>query len=106
MRRIRTTTMPLAPLLSAATLTEQFCSQPSPGDGTPAQLAELTPRELEVLTLVGRGLSNTGIAGRLVVAETTVKTHVARILSKLDLRDRAQAVVAAYETGLIRAGTE
>jgi DNA-binding NarL/FixJ family response regulator len=64
-------------------------------------LTALTPRELEVLTLLGHGLSNTELAGSLTLSEATVKTHVARIFSKLDLRDRAQAVVLAYETGLV-----
>lgn len=76
--------------------------QPSPSDESP--YASLTPREYEVLRLVARGLSNTEIAEHLVVSGGTVKTHVGRLLTKLDLRDRVQAVVLAYETGLVETG--
>jgi DNA-binding NarL/FixJ family response regulator len=75
-----------------------------PAREQPAALAELTPRELEVLRLIARGLSNGDIARELVVGDATVKTHVARIFAKLDLHDRAQAVVLAYESGLVQPG--
>ena len=83
-------------------LIEQFAraARPAPGE-VPTALAELTQRELDVLRLVARGLSNAEIADRLVLGENTVKTHVARVLRKLGLRDRMQAVVVAYETGLV-----
>jgi DNA-binding NarL/FixJ family response regulator len=81
-------------------LIERFAgAAPTP---PPAALGELTPRELEVLRLVARGLSNAEIAAELVLSEHTAKTHVAHILDKLDLRDRVQAVVLAYESGVVR----
>jgi DNA-binding NarL/FixJ family response regulator len=85
-------------------LVEEFCGLPAPTDAVTGRLASLTTRELEVLRLVARGKSNAEIAATLVVAETTVKTHVARLLAKLGLRDRVQAVVLSYEAGLVRPG--
>jgi DNA-binding NarL/FixJ family response regulator len=85
-------------------LIEEFVRVPRSGDGVPEQLSELSERELEVLRLIARGLSNTEIAKELYLSDATVKTHVANILRKLRLRDRVQAVVVAYETGLKRPG--
>ncbi|MGH2968312.1 MAG: response regulator [Solirubrobacteraceae bacterium] len=85
-------------------LIEQF-AQHAGGSTPPSALEELTARELEVLRLIARGLSNAEIAAELVVTEHTTKTHVASILQKLHLRNRVQAVVLAYESGLVRPGT-
>jgi DNA-binding NarL/FixJ family response regulator len=82
-------------------LIEEFTQTRKPNPPSPPQFNELSPREAEVFQLLARGLTNHEIAGQLVVGENTVKTHVARILTKLDLRDRVQAVVLAYETGLV-----
>jgi len=92
----------LAPQVTTR-LIEAFCRQPAT-PAAPATMDELTPREKEVLALLARGLSNGEIAERLIVSHGTVKTHVERVLMKLDLRDRIQAVVLAYETGLITPG--
>jgi DNA-binding NarL/FixJ family response regulator len=81
-------------------LVERF-ADPAPTPGVPARMAALTERETDVLRLLARGLSNAEIAAEMVVAETTVKTHVARILTKLGVRDRVQAVVIAYQTGFV-----
>jgi DNA-binding NarL/FixJ family response regulator len=93
----------LAPAITKRLITEFARQRPRPGD--PAAFGALTPRETEVLRLIAGGLSNPEIAKRLVVTEETVKTHVSRVLSKLGLRDRTQAVVAAYESGLVVPGT-
>ena len=91
----------LAPTVTRR-LIETFLRERPRASEPPPELAELTERELEVLGLIARGLSNSEIATELVVSGTTVKTHVARVLSKLGLRDRVQAVVLAYETGITK----
>ena len=93
----------LAPSLTRR-LIEEHVRGPEPVVGTPAALSALTAREVDVLRLVAAGLTNGDIAGRLGVSPVTVKTHVTRILAKLGAETRAQAVVQAYECGLVRAG--
>jgi DNA-binding NarL/FixJ family response regulator len=85
-------------------LIEEFARRPAPGPRAPTQVETLTARELEVLCQLAQGLTNAEIAGRLHVSETTVKTHVAHLLDKLELRDRVQAVILAYEAGLVGRG--
>jgi DNA-binding NarL/FixJ family response regulator len=92
----------LAPSLIARML-DQFTRR-RPAGSPPAELAELTERELEVTRLVARGLSNAEIGARLFLSEATVKTYVSRLLAKLGLRDRVQVAVLAYETGVVEAG--
>ncbi|MGA8218011.1 MAG: response regulator transcription factor [Solirubrobacterales bacterium] len=93
----------LAPAVTRR-LIERFVELPDPSASPPAGYVELTAREREVFEMVARGLTNAQIADRLVISDATVKTHVARIFSKLDIHDRAQAVVLAYESGLVRPG--
>jgi DNA-binding NarL/FixJ family response regulator len=85
-------------------LMDEFAKRPAPGARGPERLSELTDREIDVLRLVARGLSNTDIARELIIGAATVKTHVSNILAKLDVHDRVQAVVIAYETGLVTPG--
>ena len=94
----------LAPTVTRRLISEFARLRPA-APARSAAVAELTARETEVLRLLAEGLSNTEIAGRLVITEETVKTHVSRVLHKLALRDRAQAVVIAYESGLVRPGS-
>jgi len=98
----------LAPAVTRRLISEFARLRPAAAPASaapPAGVDGLTPRETEVLRLLAEGLSNPEIAGRLVITEETVKTHVSRVLHKLALRDRAQAVVLAYESGLVRPGS-
>ena len=95
----------LAPSVTSL-LVREFARRPRAGSPRGDALAELTQREREVLVLVAQGLSNAEIAGRLVVSPATAKTHVSRIITKLGLRDRAQLVVIAYESGLVLPGAD
>ena len=102
-RMVRAGDALLAPSITRR-LVERFARRDEEKAAVHRDLAGLTPRELEVLTLLARGLSNAELAAEFHLSEATVKTHVARILGKLQLRDRMQAVVVAYETGLVTAG--
>jgi DNA-binding NarL/FixJ family response regulator len=95
----------LAPAITQR-LVEQYVRRSRPGSSRPDALAGLSERELTVLRLMARGRSNGEIAAELFLSETTVKTHITHLFSKLGLRDRAQAVVTAYETGLVEPGEE
>jgi DNA-binding NarL/FixJ family response regulator len=90
----------LAPAITRRLIAE-FARRPAGVDGIPPELAELTPKELDVLRLLARGRSNREIAAELVLGDATIKTHVSHILGKLDLRDRVQAVVLADDCGLV-----
>ena len=87
-------------------LIEDFAARPTPRSGHPPELEGLSDREVEVMKLVARGLSNEEIGAKLFLAKDTVKTHVGHVLTKLSLRDRAQIIVMAYETGLVQPGRE
>ena len=93
----------LDPSITRAVI-EEFSHRPRAQEDLGERLEELTARELEVLQLLARGLSNAEIAAELVISDGTAKTHVARVLQKLDLRDRVQAVIFAYESGLVEVG--
>lgn len=84
-------------------LIDDFAARPEQNTPTPAEMAQLTPREREVLTLLARGLSNADVAAQLFISEATVKTHLARVMAKLNVREKSQAVAAAYQTGLVQA---
>ncbi|MGH4010099.1 MAG: response regulator [Pseudonocardiaceae bacterium] len=86
----------------ARRLIDEFAARPEPHTPTPAEMAQLTPREREVLSLMARGLSNSDVAAQLFISEATVKTHLARVMMKLGVREKAQAVAAAYQTGLVQ----
>ncbi|EME99285.1 response regulator transcription factor [Streptomyces mobaraensis NBRC 13819 = DSM 40847] len=94
----------LAPSVTRRLIADFARQRPAPRRDRSLRLKGLTPRETEVLELIARGLSNQEIAGSLVLAEQTVKTHIGRVLAKLGLRDRAQAVIFAYESGLVKPG--
>ena len=100
-RASRSGTMLFAPSVTRR-LVESYVNQPTPVDGVPERLSGLTARELDVFEAIARGLSNTEIGAQLYMGEATVKTHITRILAKLGLRDRVQAVVLAYDCGLMR----
>jgi len=89
----------------ARRLIDEFAARPEPHTPTPAEMAQLTPREREVLSLMARGLSNADVAVELFISEATVKTHLARVMMKLGVREKAQAVAAAYQTGLVHPPT-
>jgi DNA-binding NarL/FixJ family response regulator len=83
-------------------LIDEFAARPEQHIPTPAQMAQLTPREREVLILLAQGLSNTEVAGQLFISEATVKTHLAHVMAKLSVREKTQAVIAAYQTWLVQ----
>ncbi|MGH3851686.1 MAG: response regulator [Pseudonocardiaceae bacterium] len=86
-------------------LIDDFAAQPAQNTPTPAEMNQLTRREREVLTLLARGLSNSDVAAKLFISEATVKTHLARVMAKLNVREKSQAVAAAYQTGLVQPPT-